>query len=85
MCVSSVPIVDDPNTAIDESNVQVNLTVPSTLSLKLIRPVANSIASLTLARWRTNSGDITSFREIASVPRQSRSHSIQRLLCTFLI
>ena len=85
LCVASVPPVDDPDTAIDESDFQTNLAIPAPLDIKLVPPVATSVnltqPVLCDRDWKAN----TCLREFTPVPKQSRSHSLQKRLCTFLI
>jgi hypothetical protein len=85
VCVASVPPVDDPDTAIDESEFQVILATPSPLGCKLLPPLANSVD---LARPASHSQNVKAhifLSDFILVAKQSRSHSIQKLLCTFLI
>ena len=85
VCVASVPTVDDPDTAIDESEFQLVLATPSPLTIKLVPPLANSVD---LPRPASCSQDVkadTFLGDFILVPKQSRSRSIQKLLCTFLI
>ena len=87
VCVVSVPPVDDPDTAIDESDFQVNLAIPANLSVKLVHPIANSIDSPEIVLCRQDLRVKSSRREFMPVPKQPAAHSnsFQKLLCTFLI
>ena len=87
LCAASVPRVDDPDTAIDESEFQVVFMVGSQPSIKSVSPLANS---LDLPKPVSCAEDLTTknlFPRIHAVPERSASHSnsIQKLLCTFLI
>ena len=85
VCVASVPPVDDPDTALDESDFQVNLAIPSTLGIRLVHPVANSVdlpkLSLSYQDLRTK----PSRHAFMPVPKQTPSRSIRKLLSTLLI
>ena len=85
LCVASIPAVDDPDTEVDESEFQVNLATPSALGIKLVHPVANSADLPKLASCQQDLRSHSSRHEFMPVPKQSRSHSSQTLLCTFLI
>jgi hypothetical protein len=83
--VASVPQMDDPETPIDESDFQVSFAIPSIPSIKLVHQLANSIASPKLGLCHQALKSPASSQDFMPVPKQSRSHSILRLLCTFLI
>jgi hypothetical protein len=85
VCASSVPPEDDPTTAIDESDLQVNIGTPAPLRMTLVHPVANSIdlpkLALCLLDCRINS-DV---HGLARTLNQHSPRSLQDLLCSFLI
>ena len=85
MCAASVPPVDNPDTAVDESEFQVNLAIPSTPSIKCAFPVANSTDLPKLASRQQDLRADLSRHEFMPVPNESCSHFTQILLCTFLI
>jgi hypothetical protein len=84
LCLSSVQRSDDPETAMNESDLQVSLAPPAQIGLRALNPVGTSILPRPL-----RSDQYFSVRDTRneSIPLtiQSRSHSIQKLLCTFLI
>jgi hypothetical protein len=85
VCVASVPPVDDPDTVIDESDLQISLAIPAPINGKLVRPFATSVklskASFYIPDWKAN----TSSLEFVLMPKHARVRSLQKLLCTFLI
>lgn len=85
VCVASVPAVDDPDTAFNEADTPVNLAPPASLRINLIVPVVKAINLPKLALYEPGWGVNNSVHELAAAPKQPGSHSIQKLLCTFLI
>ena len=85
VCVASVPPVDDPDTAIDESDFQLTLASPSLINTKLVQPLANAVDLPKPASCSQVLKDNACLHEFITAPRHSRSHSIQELLCAFLI
>ena len=85
LSAASLPPVDDPDTPVDESDLQIYLALPAPLNITFVRPVA---ASANLPKPSSCAGDTkarASSREFIQVSKQSRPHSLQKLLCTFLI
>ena len=77
--------VDLPETAFDESDVPVNLAPPSQAPLRFVRPVSDPLLMPGL-RFYCAGCVVSSFvLEPAVMPRQRHPHSLQDLLCTFLI
>ena len=85
VCVASVPPIDDPDTAVDESDFQLTLASPSLLSTKLVQPIANVVDLPKLASCGNELRGDLSRHEFMPQPKRSGSHSSQILLCTFLI
>jgi hypothetical protein len=87
LCAASVPPVDDPDTAIDESEFQVVFLVASQPSVKLVSPLANSLDVPNPVLFTEDLTSKTPSHESMLVPKQtaSHSHSLHQLLCTFLI
>jgi len=85
VCVASVPPVDDPDTVIDESDLQLSLAIPTPINSILVRPVAASVklpkSSFYTADLKANASSL----EFVLMPMHARVHSLQKLLCTFLI
>jgi hypothetical protein len=83
--VALAPPVDDPHTFVNESDFQVTFAIPSTLSIKLDHPFANTAELSKLALYRQDYRCHPSHHEFMPVPKQSCSHASQILLCTLLI
>ena len=75
---SAVLPVDLPETAFNESDVPVNLVLPSQTPLRFVRPADDPVAIL---------GCVVSNQVLsaAPLPRPRHQHSLQQLLSTFLI
>jgi len=84
-CATSLIPVDDPATAIDESEFQVFFLVPSPLSIKSVPAFANSLDLLEPVLRSQNFTADTSFLEFMPVPNSWHSPSLQKLFCTFVI
>jgi hypothetical protein len=84
VCVASVPLVDDPDTAVDESDVQITLASPSLVGTKLFQPVA---ASTDLPKVASCGRELKSdlLANEFMLPRTQSCFPSQMLLCTFLI
>jgi len=85
VCVASVPPVDDPDTAVDESDVPVILATPEPLIIKSVPPLSNSVDPPILASYSRESRADLSRYEFMPMSKQSGSYSSQILLCTLLI
>ncbi|HEX8813851.1 MAG TPA: hypothetical protein VF742_17825 [Terracidiphilus sp.] len=86
VCAFALPRVDLPETAFNEADAPVNLAPPVRPSIRVVPPAVDPIAVLpTLPVQCMNCvvGGLT--LESAAVPRQRHQHSLQDLLCTFLI
>jgi len=84
VCASTVPAVDDPSTAFNESENPTNIALPVLPGIKLVRPAADPVPVpqplLQVA------GDVSFSAYIPGpAPKQERSHSLLKLLCTLLI
>ena len=83
----AVPPVDLPETTFNESDTPVNLALPlpSQAPLSLVRPVSEPLVMPGLRVYCAEcvvSGPVIG---AAAIPRQRHPHSLQDLLCTFLI
>ena len=83
--VASVPTVDDPDTPVDESEIQVILATPSSLSIKSVPPLAECVDAPSLASRPVESKAERYRHTFLPVARNCCSLSTQKLLCTFLI
>ena len=83
---SAVPPVDLPETAFNESDAPVNLAPPSQATVTFVRPVSDALVMPGL-RFYCAGCDLSSRMLGAAVvmPTQRHPHSLQDLLCTFLI
>ena len=84
-CVFALPRVDLPETAFNEADAPVNVAPPVRSGIRVIQPAVDPIAVLpTLASVSaTHVGSLVV--ALAAVPTQRHPHSLQDLLCTFLI
>jgi hypothetical protein len=87
VCASAVLPVDDPETPINEADAPsvLELALPTFLSVNLVRPAVDSIVLTRLSRGWSGSGVDNSVHGRMPVPKQPHLHSLQNLLCTFLI
>ena len=86
VCAFALPRVDLPETAFNESDAPVNLAPPVRPSVQVSPPVVDPIAVLPrLPLQRANCVVDGLLLESAAVSRQRHQHSLQDLLCTFLI
>jgi hypothetical protein len=79
--------VDLPETAFNEADLPVNLAVPAPPRIPDTPPVAIPVAAaLPTPPLVDGDGLVRSFvREPANLPNERHPHSLQVLLCTFLI
>jgi hypothetical protein len=87
---SAIPLVDLPETAFDESDAPVNLAPPSQAAVRFVRPISvHSVSDVpVMPGLRLHCAEcVVSSRVLAtaSTPRHRDPHSLQDLLCTFLI
>ena len=82
---SAVPALDLPETTFDESDAPVNLAPPSQADLRVVNPVSDPLVMPGLPFYCA--GCIVSGPVFAApaMPRERHPHSLQDLLCTFLI
>lgn len=86
VCCCAVPGVDLPETAFDEADLAINPALPAQPRIQDTRPVAVPIAVLpTLPLYCADCLAGGLVLEPAVLPSQRHSHSLQVLLCTFLI
>ena len=84
-CVFAVPRIDLPDTAFNEADAPINVAPPVRSSINVMPPAAQPIAFLPtpLPGSATSVGGLVI--AFAAVPSQRHQHSLQDLLCTFLI
>ena len=84
--VSAVPRVDSPDTAFNEADAPVNLAPTARPNIQLVPPVVDPIAILPATPLHS-AGRVVSrlVLELAAMPSQRHGHSLQEVLCTFLI
>ena len=86
VCVSAIPQTDLPETSYNEVDTPVNQAPPVVPGVRFVRP---AIAAVILPRQVCEAGrGITSpalERKAACAPVRRDPHSLQDLLCTFLI
>jgi hypothetical protein len=82
---SAVPPVDLPETAFNESDAPANLAPPSQAIVRFVRPVSVPLEMPGL-RFYCAGCDLSSrVPRAAAMPERRHPHSLQDLLCTFLI
>jgi hypothetical protein len=84
VCASTVPVVDDPSTAFDESQSPANIALPVVPGARSVRPAADPVPVpqplLQVA------GDLSfSSYSPGPAPKHERSHSLLKLHCILLI
>jgi hypothetical protein len=86
VCVFAVPRQDLPETTFNEADTPVNLAPPVLPRIQIVRPTVDSIAVLPALPNHSTGRVANNFvLEPATSPRHRDSHSLQALLCTFLI
>jgi hypothetical protein len=86
VCVSAVPRADLPETAFNETDAPINLAPPVRPRIQVIPLAVDSIVvSLTLPLYCVGCIVSNLVLKPAAIPRQCHPHSLQDLLCTFLI
>jgi hypothetical protein len=86
VCAFALPRVDLPETAFNEADAPVNLAPPAQPSIRVAPPAVNPIAVLpTLALHSATCVAGSFVVESDSAPKHRHHHSLQDLLCTFLI
>jgi hypothetical protein len=83
-CASSVPPVDDPATAIDESDLQVRLAMPAPAAIN-VAPRADSSDLPRLTRAVLIGASHRGLHELSPVMKQHNPRSPQDLLCSLLL
>jgi hypothetical protein len=84
--VSTVPRVDSPETAFNETDAPVNLAPSARPTLQLVPPAVNPIAISPAPPLHRAGRLVTSLvLELAAIPSQRHGNSLQEVLCTFLI
>lgn len=82
---STVPRLDDPETAFNESDAVITLAPPASVGVNSLPSASDPmiVANLSqgLLRWVVNDGA----RSLARAPSHRPPDSFQKLLCTFLI
>jgi hypothetical protein len=82
---SAVPPVDLPETTFNESDAPVNLALSSQAQLTFVRPVSDPLVMPRLRFYCAGCVVSSPVVGAAAIPRQRNPHSLQDLLCTFLI
>ncbi len=84
--VSTVPRVDSPETAFNESDAPVNLAPSARPNIRLVPPAVDPIA-ISPASPLHGAGRVVTrlVLELAAMPSQHHGHSLQEVLCIFLI
>lgn len=86
VCAGAITGVDRPETTFNEADLPVNLALPAPPRIQDIRPIAVPVVLLpTLPRYGADCLACSLQLEPAVLPRQRQPHSLQVLLCTFLI
>jgi hypothetical protein len=86
VCAGAVTGVDRPETSFNESDLPVNLALPAPPRIQDTRPVVVPVALLpTLPLYRADCLAHSLELEFTVLPRLRPPHSLQVLLCTFLI
>ena len=84
--VSAIPRVDSPETTFNEADAPVNLAPSARPNIQLVPPAVDPIAISPAPPLHSASRIVTSLvLELAAMPSQPQGHSLQDLLCTFLI
>ena len=86
VCCCAVPGVDLPETAFDEADLAISPALPAQPRVQDVAPVAVPVA--VLPKLPLYCADCFATRkavESAPAPNPRHSHSLQSLLCTFLI
>jgi hypothetical protein len=85
ICAFAVPPVDDPETAFNEADAPISLALPTSLWVRVVIPAADLLVLPKLPmRWLGSIADERAHL-LTPAPKQSFPHSLQKLLCTFLI
>ena len=82
---SAVPPVDLPETTFDESDAPVNLAPPSQVDLRVVNPVRDPLVIPGLPFYCVGCVVSSPVFAAPAMPRKRHPHSLQDLLCTFLI
>ena len=82
VCCCAVPGVDLPETAFDEADLAISPALPAPLRVEEVPPVAVPLADL--PRLSFHCADCLASRPTVA-PNHRPLHSMQILLCTFLI
>jgi hypothetical protein len=86
VCCCAVPGVDLPETAFDEADLAVSPALPAQPRIQDISPVVVPIAVLPmLPLYCSDCVAASAALEPTAAPSPRHSHSLQVLLCTFLI
>jgi hypothetical protein len=81
----AVPPVDLPDTNFDETDAPVNLAPPSQATVRFLRPVSDPLEVPGLRFYCAGCNLSRRALEAADTSRQRHPHSLQDLICTFLI
>jgi hypothetical protein len=84
VCAATLPVADDPSTAFNESDSPANMALPVMPAVKLVRRATDPVPAPEPMRQVTADISLSAYTP-RPVPKQQRSHSLLRLLCTLLI
>jgi hypothetical protein len=85
VCVFAVPPVDLPETAFNEADTPINLALPAQTTLKVVCLPDDPIVMCGLPPCRADYVVSRSALELVPMLSQHHRHSLQDLLCSFLI
>lgn len=82
---AAMPAADDLETTFNETGTAASLGLPPALSVKLIPPAAHSTVLSKVTPWWPSMEVNSAGLRRAPALKPSSAHSLQTLLCTFLI
>lgn len=84
VCASTVPVVDDPSTAFNESDSPANMALPVVPAVKVVRRITDPVPAPEPVPQITADISFSAYTP-GPAPKQQKPHSLLRLLCTLLI
>lgn len=84
VCASTVPAVDDPSTAFDESQSPANIALPILPGVRSVRPAADPVPVPQPLQQVADDDSFSAYTP-GPAPKQERSHSLLKLHCILLI
>ena len=82
---SAIPPVDLPETTFNESDTPVTLAPPTQATVRFDRPVSDPLVTPGVRFYCAACGLGSRVLATAAMPGQRHPHSLQDLLCTFLV